>query len=261
LTTRRSPAALRVTVWGENIHEHRDANVADIYPDGMHATIAAAVRDRLGVDATVGTATLDQPEHGLSAEVLEETDVLTWWGHTAHDAVDDAVVDAVCARVYRGMGLVMLHSGHWSKIFRKLMGTTCNLRWRSDNDRETVWTVNPAHPIAEAIPDHFVIDRQEMYGEFFDIPQPDELIFISSFSGGEVFRSGCTFSRGYGRVFYFSPGDQDFPVYHHPVVQQVIANGVRWAWRRRGVQPEPYPLERKEEGWFLADGGASSVRS
>lgn len=134
------------------------------------------------------------------------------------------------------------------------MGTSCNLRWRSAEDREVVWTVDPSHPIAEGVPDGFVIDRQEMYCEFFDIPRPDQLVFISGFSGGEVFRSGCTFRRGYGRIFYFSPGDQEFPVYHHPAVQQVLANGVSWAWRRSGVQPEAYPLQHKELGWFQPAG-------
>jgi trehalose utilization protein len=253
-------ANFRVTVWGENVHEHRDESVRKIYPDGMHETIAAALRDRLG-DAVVRTATLDQPEHGLSAEVLESTDVLTWWGHIAHGDVDDAVVEAVCDRVYRGMGLIVLHSAHWSKVFRKLMGTSCNLRWRSADDREVVWTVNPAHPVADGIPDHFVIDRQEMYGEIFEIPQPDELVFVSGFSGGEVFRSGCAFNRGFGRIFYFSPGDQEFPVYHHPVVQQVIANAVGWSRRRSGVLEKRYEIERKDAGWFEAEAaGAEAAR-
>jgi trehalose utilization protein len=132
-------------------------------------------------------------------------------------------------RVLEGMGLVVLHSGHWSKLFVKLMGTTCTLRWRSEHDRELVWTVNPTHPIARGVPSPIVIPEQEMYGEYFDIPVPDELIFLSTFSGGEVFRSGCTFRRGNGKIFYFSPGDQDFPVYHHPDVRRVIANGVDWA--------------------------------
>jgi trehalose utilization protein len=127
------------------------------------------------------------------------------------------------------MGLIVLHSGHWSKIFVKLMGTTCTLRWRSAHDRELVWTVNPQHPIARGIPNPIVIPEQEMYGEYFDVPTPDELVFISGFSGGEVFRSGMTYRRGFGRIFYFSPGDQDYPVYHHPDVNHVIANGVEWA--------------------------------
>lgn len=241
---------IRVTVWGENLHESRDESVRKIYPEGMHSTIAAGIREHLGSSATVQTATLDEPEHGLSQEVLESTDVLTWWGHIGHDKVDDAIVDRVHQRVLQGMGLVVLHSGHWSKIFRKLMGTSCNLRWRSIGERELVWTVAPAHPIAEGLPPVFEIEAQEMYGEYFDIPQPDELVFISSFAGGEVFRSGCCFHRGAGRIFYFSPGDQEYPVYHHPQVRQVVANGVRWACRANGPLPEPYRLENMPAGWL-----------
>jgi len=226
------PAATRplnVLVWGENRHEQLEEHVRATYPDGMHGAIRAGIEEHLGETATVRTATLDEPEHGLTEEVLARTDVLTWWGHAAHGEVDDAVVERVHRRVLEGMGLVVLHSGHWSKIFVKLMGTTCTLRWRSEHDRELVWTVNPTHPITRGVPSPIEIPEQEMYGEYFDIPAPDELVFISSFSGGEVFRSGCTFRRGNGKIFYFSPGDQDFPVYHHPHVRRVIANGVEWA--------------------------------
>jgi trehalose utilization protein len=195
----------------------------------MHETIAAGIRENLGDAAEVRTATLDEPEHGLTEQVLAGTDVLVWWGHAAHDEVDDAVVDRVHRHVLSGLGLLVLHSGHWSKIFGRLMGTSCTLRWRSERDRELVWTVNPTHPIARGVPHPIVIEQQEMYGEFFDIPVPDELVFVSSFSGGEVFRSGCTFRRGHGKIFYFSPGDQDYPVYHHKDVRKVIANGVEWA--------------------------------
>jgi trehalose utilization protein len=219
---------LNVVVWGENRHEQTEEHVRAIYPDGMHETIADAVREHLGDGVQVSTATLDEPEHGLDEERLASVDVLVWWGHAAHGEVADEVVERVHRRVLEGMGLVVLHSGHWSKLFVKLMGTTCTLRWRSEHDRELVWTVNPTHPIARGVPTPIVIPEQEMYGEFFDIPVPDELIFLSTFSGGEVFRSGCTFRRGHGKIFYFSPGDQDFPVYHHPDVRRVIANGVDW---------------------------------
>ena len=224
---------IRVLVWGENRHEQIEPHVAAIYPDGMHTTIAAGIADNLGDRARVRTTTLDEPEHGLTDEVLDDLDVLVWWGHAAHGEVSDEVVDRVHRHVLSGLGLVVLHSGHWSKIFGKLMGTTCTLRWRSAQDRELVWTVDPTHPITEGVPSPIVIDAQEMYGEFFDIPAPDELIFISSFTGGEVFRSGCTFRRGHGRIFYFSPGDQDYPVYHHTDVRRVIANGVAWAHNDR----------------------------
>jgi len=218
---------LRVTVWGENVHESRDPQVRAIYPDGMHGTIAAALREQL--DADVRTATLQEPEHGLTEDVLGATDVLTWWGHIAHDEVSDAVVDRVQQAVLGGMGLLVLHSGHYSKVFQRLLGTSCGLQWRNEGERELVWTVAPGHPIAQGVPQPIVIERQEMYGEPFDIPAPDELVFISSFAGGEVFRGGCCFLRGRGRIFYFSPGDQEYPVYHHPDVQRVLANGVRWA--------------------------------
>jgi len=229
---------LGILVWNENVHETRDENVIRIYPDGIHNTIAAALRERL-TNAEVRTATLDQDEHGLTEAALAQTDVLLWWGHTAHDAVDDAIVERVKQHVLGGMGLVVLHSGHWSKIFMSLLGTTATLQWRSAGERELVWTVDASHPIAEGVPNPIVIPEQEMYGEPFDIPAPDELIFISSFTGGEVFRSGVTFTRGRGRIFYFSPGDQEYPVYHHPDIQRVIANGVQWAAPRSRARLVP----------------------
>lgn len=230
--------ATQVVVWGENRHEQVDRRVRELYPEGMHATIAAAVAEHLP-QARVTTATLDDPEHGLTEQRLAGTDVLLWWGHVAHEDVADEVVERVHRHVLSGMGLVVLHSGHWSKIFRRLMGTTCTLQWRNADDRELVWTLDPTHPIARGVPSPIVIDAQEMYGEFFDIPAPDELIFVSSFTGGEVFRSGCTFRRGHGRIFYFSPGDQDYPVYHHPDIRRVIANGVNWARSDRPGREAP----------------------
>ncbi|GAA2755393.1 ThuA domain-containing protein [Actinopolymorpha rutila] len=244
-----SLSPIRVTVWGENVHEQRDASVKEIYPDGMHGAIADGIAKHLGEDVVVRTATLQEPEHGLSAEVLAQTDVLTWWGHAAHGEVSDEVVDRVHEAVLGGMGILVLHSGHFSKIFRKLMGTTCSLDWRSENDREMVWTVAPDHPIAAGVPNPILILAQEMYGEYFDIPQPDELVFISSFSGGEVFRSGCAYRRGRGRVFYFSPGDQEYPVYHHPDIQRVLANAVGWAAPTGTERITPF-VSRRPTGWF-----------
>lgn len=239
---------LRVTVWNENVHETTQEDVAKRYPEGIHGAIADGLGRLLGDSARIRTATLEQPEHGLSEEVLAETDVLTWWGHVAHDKVQDEVVERVHRHVLGGMGLLVLHSGHFAKIFTKLMGTTCSLRWRAEPDRELVWTVNPTHPIAQGVPSPLILPQQEMYGEFFDIPAPDELVFISSFTGGEVFRSGCTFRRGHGKVFYFSPGDQEFPVYHHEDIHRVLANGVRWAApeRERGI-PE---VRNAPRGWY-----------
>ncbi|WP_433871661.1 ThuA domain-containing protein [Saccharopolyspora sp. CA-218241] len=239
---------LRVTVWNENVHETTEPEVAERYPDGMHGAIADGLVEHLGDGVEVTTATLAEPEHGLTEERLASTDVLTWWGHAAHEQVADEVVDRVQRHVLSGMGLVVLHSGHLSKVFQRLMGTTCTLAWRNADDRELVWTVDPTHPITEGVPHPIIIPAQEMYGEHFDIPAPDELVFVSSFSGGEVFRSGCTFRRGNGTIFYFSPGDQEYPVYHHPDVRRVIANGAAWvAPRGERVLPE---LRNRPLGWF-----------
>lgn len=221
---------MRLTIWNEYIHEREVDAVRAIYPDGMHAVLAAAIARQLGDDVQIRIATLDQPEHGLTYEVLKETDVLTWWGHAAHARVEDEVVDRVQRRVLEGMGLIVLHSGHNSKIFKRLMGTSCMLRWREAAEKERVWLIDPSHPIVDGLTDeYFEIDHSEMYGEHFDIPPPDELFAISWFEGGEVFRSGCTWRRGKGKIVYFSPGHETFPIYHNPSVQKIIANAVKWS--------------------------------
>ncbi|WP_411968517.1 ThuA domain-containing protein [Haloferax sp. YSSS75] len=224
-----------VTVWNEFRHERDSQEVAAVYPDGIHTVVADALTDR-GHD--VNTATLDEPEHGLSESVLEETDVLVWWGHKAHDDVDDAIVERVVEAVHGGMGLLVLHSGHYSKPFKRLMGTSCSLKWREVGEKERVWTVEPGHPIADGLPESFEIPRAEMYGERFDVPAPDELVFLSWFEGGEVFRSGCCYTRGSGRIFYFRPGHETYPIYEQPEVQTVIDNAVEWA--APGDGPTPY---------------------
>ncbi|WP_276354040.1 ThuA domain-containing protein [Cohnella caldifontis] len=226
---------LRVTVWNEFRHEQIHEEVRKVYPEGLHKAIADGLEAEGGF--TVRTATLPEPEHGLTQEVLDDTDVLIWWGHMAHHEVDDAIVERVHERVLNGMGLVVLHSGHFSKIFKKLMGTGCDLKWREANEKERIWTVNPAHPIAAGIPEYFEIKPEEMYGEHFDIPAPDELIFVSWFEGGEVFRSGCTWHRGQGKIFYFRPGHETYPTYYVPLVRRVIANGVRWAAPSGAAKP------------------------
>jgi trehalose utilization protein len=220
---------IRVTVWNEFHHEKVSPEAGRHYPHGMHATMREAIEQHLGQEVTVRTATLDEPEHGLSEAVLHETDVLTWWGHARHEDVSDAVVDRIQQRVLEGMGLVVLHSGHGSKPFRRLMGTSCMLWWREAGERERLWCVRPGHPIADGLDEEYIeLDQTEMYGEFFDVPPPDELIFISWFEGGEVFRSGAVWHRGKGKVFFWRPGHETFPLYHAPAVRRVLANGVKY---------------------------------
>ncbi|MCD8827296.1 ThuA domain-containing protein [Staphylococcus gallinarum] len=216
---------MNITIWNEYRHEQENETIKQIYPDGIHQVIA----DCLSSEHNVATATLDEPEHGLTDERLNKTDVLIWWGHKAHDEVSDEVVEKVRQRVLQGMGLIVLHSGHFSKIFKSLMGTSCDLKWRESDDKERLWVVDPTHPITESLPSYIELTQEEMYGEHFDIPTPDETIFISWFEGGEVFRSGVTYKRGKGKVFYFRPGHESYPTYYHPQIQQVIKNGVNWA--------------------------------
>lgn len=235
---------IRVTVWNEFVHEKRNEAVKRVYPHGMHVAIAAALAKN--PDLEVRTATLDQPEHGLTEDIVNSTDVLTWWGHIAHDQVSDEIVARVQKRVLEGMGLIVLHSAHFSKIFRRLMGTNCSLKWREIAEKERLWVIEPGHPIAEGLGEYFELPNTEMYGERFDIPTPDELVFISWFEGGEVFRSGCCWRRGMGRVFYFRPGHETYPIYHNETVHKVIANAVRWAKPRVWIKddcPNAKPLE------------------
>ena len=235
---------INVTVWNEFVHERKNEAVRTLYPDGMHAVIAASLSAQPDIEAR--TATLDEPEHGLTDEVLAATDVLTWWGHVAHGRVEDAVVARVHKRVLEGMGLIVLHSGHFSKIFRALLGTNCSLKWREAAERERLWNIEPGHPITEGLGEYIELPHTEMYGERFDIPTPDKLIFVSWFQGGEVFRSGCCWERGHGRIFYFRPGHETYPIFHNEEVQRVLVNAVRWARPRVNIAdkcPNADPLE------------------
>ena len=216
---------INVLVWNEFRHEKEMENVRALYPDGIHEYIANFLRSD---EINVKTAYLDMPECGLTDDVLKDTDVLIWWAHCHHDEVPVEAAKRVQEYVLKGMGLIVLHSGHLCKPFKLLMGTSCTLKWRDDN-KERIWCSKPSHPIAKGIPEHFELDVEEMYGEFFDIPNPDDTVFIGWFDGGEVFRSGCTFTRGYGKIFYFQPGHESNPTYHNPIIQKIIKNAVEWA--------------------------------
>lgn len=236
---------INVTVWNEFRHEREHEAVKKLYPDGIHTVIANALT--AAGDMDVRTATLDTPEHGLTEEVVNNTDVMLWWGHVAHAEVSDEIVKRVQKRVLEGMGLIVLHSGHFSKIFKTMLGTTCSLKWREVAEKERLWVIEPSHPIARGIGEYIELPNTEMYGERFDIPSPDEVVFISWFEGGEVFRSGCTWQRGYGRIFYFCPGHETFPIYYNEQIQKVLVNAVRWAKPRiikEHVCPNTESLEK-----------------
>ncbi|MCB9458472.1 MAG: ThuA domain-containing protein [Anaerolineaceae bacterium] len=240
----------RVTIWNEYRTERERDDVRKVYPDGMHQPIADYLEAR---HLPTRIATFDDPEHGLSQDVLDQTDVLIWWGYTVHEEVEDEIVNRVHQRVLQGMGLIALHSTHYSKIFRRLMGTSCSLNWRDIGEKERLWVVAPGHPIAEGLGEYFEIPHVEMYGEPFDIPPPDELVFVSWFSGGDIFRSGCCYYRGRGKVFYFRPGDQVYPIYYQDEVLRVIYNAVCWAAPETIQRIPSYerlqPFEAIEDYW------------
>jgi trehalose utilization protein len=244
-----SASPLRVTIWNEHVHEREDEHVAAVYPDGIHGALAAALREHRPGDR-VACATLSDPHQGLGDDRLDATDVLVWWGHTAQESVADGRAEGVRRRVLDGMGLVVLHSGHLAKPFRLLMGTGCMLRWRESDDRSVVWTVDPSHPLAAGVPNPLVIPADEMYCEPFGIPAPDELVFVSSFSGGEVFRSGCCFRRGSGRIAYLSPGHETYPIYHQDGVRRMVANAVGWAAPRPAAATPLHDCIWSPHGWF-----------
>lgn len=228
---------MHITIWNEYIHEQKFEAIRKIYPEGIHKTLGSF----LSSGNTISYATLEMPDHGLSEKLLAETDVLIWWGHMAHDQVSDEVVNWVQNAVLNGMGLIVLHSGHASKIFKRLLGTdTGQLKWREAAEKEIIWNINPSHPITQGLSDQFMIEKEEMYGEHFNIPQPDENIFISWFEGGEVFRSGATWHRGLGKVFYFRPGHEAYPTYYDENVRKVIQNAVNWAKKSEGASQPFY---------------------
>lgn len=222
---------IKVTIWNENVHEREEGPVGDfirkIYPNGIHQYLKEALK---ADDLEIRAVSLDMPEQGLPDSLLEDTDVLMWWGHVAHATVEDSLVTRIQARIHKGMGLIVLHSGHYSKIFKRMMGTSCSLHWREIGEKERLWRVAPAnHPIVQGVPETFVIPHTEMYGERFDIPDDGQNIFISWYEGGNVFRSGVAFQRGPARIFYFSPGHETFPIYHDPNVQKILTNAIHWA--------------------------------
>ena len=224
------PKTIRVVIWNEFLHERQNPLAEKFYPDGIHIALADALRIQLAGSADIQTATLDESDHGKPPHTLEQTDVLLWWGHLAHDQVGDAVVARIVDRVWHGMGFIALHSAHLAKVFRQLMGTSCSLRWRDAGEQERLWIVDPGHPVIDGLPHESIdLSSTEMHGEFFDIPITDELVMISWFKRGEVFRSACTFRRGKGKIFYFRPGHEAFPIYHHASIQHVLANAIRWA--------------------------------
>lgn len=214
---------MNVTIFVEDDKTNTQPEVLQVYQDGIAAELATIFKS-----GKVRTVSAFEPECGLTKEVLDDTDVLLWWGHRFHGMVSDEVSKRVTDAVLSGMGFIAMHSAHYSKPFKALMGTTCSLRWR-DDDFERLWICSPSHPIAKGLPEYIELEEEEMYGEFFDIPTPDDLIGIGWFRGGEVFRSVCAFRRGLGKVVYIQPGHETNPTYKNKDIRKLIHNAASWA--------------------------------
>lgn len=217
---------MHITVWDEAL-QLSDEKVREVYPDGIARVIGDYLKKALGCEVTCTHAKME--DWGLPGELLKRTDVLIFWAHKTHGCFPDALAAQLCQRVLRGMGLIVLHSAHLSKIFKQLMGTSCTLKYRYD-DYVRIWTVDPTHPIAQGLPEYFDLENEEMYGEYFDIPKPDDVVFASWFLGGNIFRGGCTWRRGYGKVFYFQPGHETDRAFYNENVLKILLNGAKWAF-------------------------------
>jgi len=226
---------IRVTVWNEYEHERNSEEIAKIYPQGIHTAIAEGLREY--PEFEVRTATMNMPEFGLDEKTLSETDVLIWWAHLKHAMIPDEIAERVQKRVLDGMGFIVLHSAHLCKPFVRLMGTVCRSKWRENDEKERIWVIEPGHPIARNLPEYIELEKEETYGERFEIPTPDEVVFVSWFSGGEVFRSGCCFRRGLGKIFYFRPGHEAYPTFYRSDIRQILANAADWAKPSHGPRP------------------------
>ncbi len=245
---------IKVTIWNEYVHEKQEGPAGDriraIYPNGIHALL----KEKLAADdLEIRIASLDEPEQGLPDSLLNDTDVLLWWGHCAHAKVENELVDRIQARVQAGMGLIVLHSGHFSKIFKRMMGTSCSLHWREVGEKERLWVVAPNHPITQGVPETFTLPHSEMYGERFEIPDDGKIIFLSWFEGGNVFRSGVTFVRDNGKIFYFSPGHETYPIYHDENIVKVIGNAIRWAAPIQIIPPRQTKIPVPDETVYSKD--------
>lgn len=231
---------MKITVFCEKVD---NPEAVKIYPEGFGKAIA----DVFGEDVTLVTQNWGEDGSKL-LDVLEDTDVLVWWAHCMHASVSDEVSAAVCDRVRRGMGFIALHSAHLCKPLKGLLGTTCTLKWRESGDNERLWVVAPGHPIVEGIGEYADVEKEEMYGEYFDIPTPDELVLIGWFKGGEVFRGGCVFNRGYGKIFYFNPGHETYPTYRNEKVKRIMRNAAEYVCPKKIHEPFTCPNPPSLEG-------------
>lgn len=220
---------IRVTVWSEGIDAELEPRAIALYPDDINTYLAGFLKGN--ADFEVRCRDISQPENGMGQDIIDGTDVLLWWSHLYDDQVSDEVVDRIVDAVLDGkMNLALLHAGIHSKIGTKLLGKNSTTgKYREVGEMERMWVIDRGHPVVAGLEKEYLeFPDSEMYGEPYGMPTPDEIVFISWFEGGEVLRSGVSWHKGAGRVFYLAPGHEEFPVYANPELQKVMANMIRW---------------------------------
>ena len=274
------PRPVHVVVWDEQQPEQKAA-----YDHFLGNAIAESLTRQPGL--VVKSVRLDDPDQGLPPAVLDECDVLIWWGHLRHKDVSQETVTRVLDRIKAGkMDLIALHSAHWSRPFVEAMHSrsvfdavekladekivedrmelvvppeltapeprsdltpklTVKLvdgkavarlvlpicafpAYRADGKPSHASVLKPDHPAVSGVPARFDIAATEMYDEPFHVPEPDAVILEETWDGGERFRSLCVWKVGEGRVVYFRPGHEIYPVYKQAEPLKILANTARW---------------------------------
>lgn len=215
-----------VVVWSERTAPK------EMYPNDVNAAIAEGLKGLAGWE--VVTANIDEPGQGLGDELLKRTDVLIWWGHKRHQEVKDELVERIVRRVKaEGMGFIALHSSHFARPYRKLMGTACSWgEYKADGTSAKVIVKAPQHPIAQGVKD-FELPKIERYGEPFAVPEPETVVLDGIYKkpdgNTEPGRMGLCWTIGKGRVFYLTPGHETYNDFFRPDIRQILRNAVEWA--------------------------------
>lgn len=215
-----------VVVWSEGTAPK------EVYPNDINGAIAEGLKELKGWEVVV--ANLSDPNQGLPDELLNRADVLIWWGHQRHDQVKDPLVSKIVKRVKEdGMGFISLHSSHFAKPNKALMGTACSWgAYVGDSTTLKVTVKDPGHPIAKGVKE-FTIVHNERYSDPYAVPTPQSVVFegIATLKDGKVDPSqqGFTWQIGKGKMFYFQPGHETNPVFYDANVGRIMINAVQWA--------------------------------
>ena len=220
----------RVVVWSEGTAPK------NVYPQDINAAIAEGLKPLKGWD--IVTASINDPDQGLPEDMLNSASVLIWWGHQKHGAVSDALVDRIVKRVRDGgMGFIATHSAHYSKPLKAILGTPCGWKYYIDDGARVDLVVKaPSHPIALGVK-NFTLPHTERYGDPFEVPTPETVVFDGIYTlpngAAENAQQGMVWTVGKGRVFYFQPGHESYPIYFQDEIRHIFRNGVQWCASRK----------------------------